>query len=108
MAYHPVAKTAELKPGTMKSVSANGKKVLLANVDGAFYAMQQKCPHLGANLCRGRLAGKTITCPLHSATFDITTGNVINLAHLLFLKFKTKQATIFPVRVEGDSVLVEA
>jgi nitrite reductase/ring-hydroxylating ferredoxin subunit len=73
MAYHPVAKTAELKPGTMKPVTANGKKVLLANVDGAFYAMQQKCPHLGANLCRGRLAGKTITCPLHSATFDITT-----------------------------------
>ncbi len=107
MTYHLVAKTAELHAGTMKSVAAGGKKVLLANVDGAFYAMQQKCPHLGANLCRGRLAGKTVTCPLHAATFDVTSGEVINLAHLLFLKFKTRQATTYPVKLDGDSVLVE-
>jgi len=108
MAYHPVAKTAELQPGSMKSVVAGGKKVLLANIDGAFHAMQQKCPHLGANLCRGKLKGKTVTCPLHSATFDVTSGQVVAVAHLLFLKFKTKQATIFPVKIDGDTVLVDA
>jgi nitrite reductase/ring-hydroxylating ferredoxin subunit len=108
MTYHPVAKTTELQPGAMKSVSAGGKKLLLANVDGTFHAMQQKCPHLGANLCRGKLRGKTVTCPLHAATFDLTNGQVVEVAHLLFLKFKTKQATIFPVKVDGDTVLVEA
>ena len=108
MTYHPVANTADIAPGTMKSVVAGGKKVLVANVDGAFYAMQARCPHLGGNLARGRLEGKTVTCPIHKATFDLTTGEVIDVAHLLFLKFKTKQAQTFPLKIEGDSVLVEA
>jgi nitrite reductase/ring-hydroxylating ferredoxin subunit len=108
MTFHPVAKTAELQPGAMKSVSAGGKKLLLANVDGAFFAMQQKCPHLGGNLSKGKLAGKTVTCPLHAATFDLATGQVVAVAHLLFLKFKTKQAAIFPVKIDGDTVLVDA
>ncbi len=107
MTYHPVAKTADIQPGTMKAVVAGGKKLLLANVGGVFHAMQQRCPHLGANLCRGTLQGNTVTCPLHKATFDLTSGQVINVAHLLFLKFKTKPATTYPVKIDGDTVLVE-
>jgi nitrite reductase/ring-hydroxylating ferredoxin subunit len=107
MAFQTVAKIADIQPGTMKSVAANGKKLLVAHVDGAFYAMQQRCPHLGGNLSRGRLEGKTVTCPLHKATFDLTTGEVIDVAHLLFLKFKTKQAATYPVKIDGDSVMVD-
>ena len=107
MTYHAVAKTADIAPGTMKYVVAGGKKVLVANVDGAFYAMQARCPHLGGNLARGRLEGKTVTCPLHKATFDLTTGEVIDVAHLLFLKFNTKTAKTFPLKIEGDAILVE-
>jgi nitrite reductase/ring-hydroxylating ferredoxin subunit len=108
MTYHSVAKTTDIAPGTMKSVVAGGKKVLVANVDGAFYAMQQRCPHLGGNLARGKLAGKTVTCPLHKATFDLATGEVTEVAHLLFMKFKTKTAQTFPLKIEGDAILVEA
>jgi nitrite reductase/ring-hydroxylating ferredoxin subunit len=107
MTYHSVAKTSDLQPGAMKAVTAAGKKILLANVDGAFFAMQQKCPHLGGNLCKGKLIGKTVTCPLHAATFDLTDGHVVAVAHLLFLKFKTKQAATFPVKIDGDAVLVD-
>ena len=108
MTYQPVAKTTDIPSGTMKSVVAGGKKLLLANVDGAFYAMQQRCPHLGGNLSRGKLQGKTVTCPLHKATFDLASGEVIDVAHLLFLKFKTKQAATYPVKIDGDAVMVDA
>jgi nitrite reductase/ring-hydroxylating ferredoxin subunit len=108
MTYHTAAKINDVAPGSMKAVVANGKKILLANVGGAFFAMQQKCPHLGGNLCKGKLVDKTVTCPLHSATFDLATGEVLEGAHLLFLKFRTKAAAIFPVKIEGDTVLVEA
>lgn len=70
--------------------------------------MQQKCPHLGGNLCNGKLRGRTVSCPLHAATFDLATGEVTEVAHLLFLKFKTKQATTYPVKVDGDTVFVDA
>jgi nitrite reductase/ring-hydroxylating ferredoxin subunit len=107
MAYHTVAKTTDIQLGTMKSVVAGGMKLLVAHVDGAFYAMQQRCPHLGGNLARGKLEGKTVTCPLHKATFDLATGEVIDVAHLLFLKFKTKQASTYPVKIDGDAVMVD-
>jgi len=107
MAYQPVAKTTDIQPGTMKSVAAGGTKLLVAHVDGAFYAIQQRCPHLGGNLSRGKLQGKTVTCPLHKATFDLATGAVIDVAHLLFMKFKTKQAAIYLVRIDGDAVMVD-
>ncbi len=35
-------------------------------------------------------------------------GQVVEGAHLAFLKFKTKQATTYPVRIDGDAVLVDA
>jgi nitrite reductase/ring-hydroxylating ferredoxin subunit len=107
MAFQSVAKTTDIQPGTMKAVAAGGTRLLLANVDGAFYAMQQRCPHLGGNLSRGKLHGRTVTCPLHKATFDLATGEVIDVAHLLFLKFKTKQAATYPVMIDGDAVLVD-
>jgi len=39
---------------------------------------------------------------LHRAT-----GAVIDVAHLLFMKFKTKQAASYPVRIDGDAVMVD-
>jgi len=107
MTYQLVARTTDIQPGTMKAVAAGGTKLLLANVDGAFYAMQQRCPHLGGNLSRGKLQGRAVTCPLHKATFDLATGEVIDVAHLLFLKFKTKQAATYRVRIDGEAVMVD-
>ena len=97
----------EVAEGTALKVEKEGLTLAVFNVDGAFYAMQQRCPHLGGNLSRGKLQGKTVTCPLHKATFDLATGEVIDVAHLLFLKFKTRQAATYPVRIDGDAVMVD-
>ena len=106
MEFVKVAATSDLSPGQMKEVSANGKKLLLANVDGGFYAISKKCPHLGGNLCKGRLEGSAVRCPLHGARFDVRTGKAVQDAKLLFLKMKVKDAPSFPVKVEGSDVLV--
>ena len=47
MGFRKVADTSELPAGTMKKVSLDGKDVLLVNVDGAYYAIDNKCTHLG-------------------------------------------------------------
>ena len=108
MEFVKVAATSDLSPGQMKEVSAGGKKLLLANVDGGFYAIAKKCPHLGGNLCKGKLEGSAVKCPLHGARFDLKTGEAIQDAKLLFLKMKVKDAPTFPVKVEGMAVLVGA
>ena len=66
-----------------------------------------KGPHLGFNLCRGSLDGAAVVCPLHKARFDLATGAVERDPKLLFLTMKAKHdLAVYPVRVEGDAVLV--
>ena len=107
MDYVPVAKTADVAPGRIVPIEAGGHKLLLARVGERFYAAQRKCPHLGFNLCRGSLDGAAVVCPLHKARFDLATGAVERDPKLLFLTMKAKHdLAVYPVRVEGDAVLV--
>ena len=69
-----VAKLSEIPIGTMKRVRAFDHYVLLSNVGGKIYATQNNCGHQRASLARGTLEGSVVTCPLHHAKFDVTTG----------------------------------
>lgn len=108
MPYVRVASTSDVAPGAMIPVEAGGHKLLLANVDGTFRAASRKCPHLGLNLCRGHVEDGAVVCLFHKAKFDLETGKVQRDPRLLFIGMKAKtDLPVFPVRVEGDSVLVE-
>ena len=107
MEYVRVAAIQDVAPGHMIPVEAGGHKLLLANVDGTFHAASRKCPHLGFNLCRGSIEGGAVVCPLHKAKFDLATGKVERDPKLLFIGMKAKSDLMtWPVRVEGDAVLV--
>jgi nitrite reductase/ring-hydroxylating ferredoxin subunit len=69
-----VARTNEIPVGTMKRVIAFKEHILLSNVGGKIYATQNDCGHQRASLARGTLEGNIVTCPLHGAKFDVTTG----------------------------------
>jgi uncharacterized protein YbjT (DUF2867 family)/nitrite reductase/ring-hydroxylating ferredoxin subunit len=47
------------------------------NVDGQFFATQSRCTHRQGPLDKGKLEGSTVTCPLHGAQFNVTTGAVV-------------------------------
>lgn len=107
MEYVRVAGTGDLQPGEITQVAAAGTKLLLANIDGNFHAASKKCPHMGANLCKGKLEDGAVICPLHKAKFDLTTGKVVREPKLLFIQMKAKRdLTIYPVKVDGSDILV--
>lgn len=107
MEFVRVAKTGDVAPGEMIPVVAGGAKLLLANIDGVFFAAQRKCPHMGFNLCRGKLEGGSVICALHKARFDLATGAVEDDPHILFITMKTKRGlTTYPVQIDGDAVLI--
>jgi nitrite reductase/ring-hydroxylating ferredoxin subunit len=58
-------------------VNAEGNDLVIANVNGEFYAMNNSCTHEEGNLSEGELVGNVLTCPLHGAQFDVTTGRVV-------------------------------
>jgi nitrite reductase/ring-hydroxylating ferredoxin subunit len=70
------AKTSEIPAGETKKLPLGDFGVLIANVEGAFYAVDALCTHYGGDLSAGKLEGKILTCPVHGAKFDITNGKV--------------------------------
>jgi 3-phenylpropionate/trans-cinnamate dioxygenase ferredoxin subunit len=95
------AKKSEIAPGTTKRVTADGVEILLCNLDGTIYAIEDVCTHDGGALDQGTLEGECIVCPRHGATFDIKTGDALTLPAVVPLM-------TFPVTVEGDDIYVEA
>lgn len=94
-----VARVSEVPPGTMKGVEVNGVGVALCNVEGAFYAVRDECTHEEFPLSAGELEERVVTCPLHGAQFDVTTGRVKALPAVVPVQ-------TYPVKVEGDEVYV--
>jgi len=90
--------TSEVAPGTMKSFSVNGKRILVANVAGTFFATQDICTHDNGTLSDGELVDGEIECPRHGGRFDPKTGAVITFPPMFPIK-------TFPVRVEGENIL---
>ena len=108
-----VAKIEELKSGTMKTVIAGGREILLARVGDKYYATDNRCPHVKGDLSQGKLEGTVITCPLHGSQFDISNGQVVRwLKGGLMSKIGkalklSRNLAVYNVKIEDGKVLVE-
>ena len=102
-----VGDIVSVPPGSMKAFDVGGNKILVANIDGKFYAMNRICTHRGGDLSEGILEGKIVTCPRHHSRFDVTTGEAVSGPVIGFLKLRTKDEQVYPVNVEGGRILVD-
>ena len=48
--------------------------VAVYHIGGKLHAISDVCPHAGASLCEGELAGDIVTCPRHGSQFRVTDG----------------------------------
>ena len=94
-----VAAVTEIPAGEGRVVEAEGVTLALFNVDGVFYAIDNRCAHRGGPLGEGELEGRGVTCPWHAWRWDVTTGANANNPAV--------RVACYPVRVEGGAVLVE-
>jgi len=101
VARHRVAKVSEIAPGSTRRVVVDSVEILLCNVDGKIYAIEDVCTHDGGPLDQGELEGERVVCPRHGATFDVRTGDALTLPAVIPLQ-------TFEVSVQGDDILVEA
>ena len=101
MAFVKVAAVAEIVPGTGKVVQTGGKAVAVFNVGGMFYAIANRCTHMGGPLGEGKVAGTTVTCPWHGSRFDVTSGAVVGPP-------ARQPVKTYPVRIESGNVLIDA
>ena len=78
--YIEVAKTNEIEPGQLKHVEVEKKEILIANIDGKFYSLDDRCSHMNASLAKGKVIGSDVVCAFHAAKFNLPTGHMVNPA----------------------------
>lgn len=100
MAWTNIMRRSDLQPGDMHRHEGGPEPVLLCNVDGEFFAVQDTCTHGEWALSDGYLEGDVVECSLHFAKFCVRTGKVKAIP-------ACKALRVFPVKVEDDSVLVD-
>lgn len=64
--------------GTRTFLKVDQHSIVLFNIEGQFYAIEDSCPHQGASFWGSQLQGMLIRCPAHGLSFDVATGNMKN------------------------------
>ncbi len=92
-----VCATSELLPGESKVAWDGDTPILVVNLDGDFYAVEDQCTHEDFELSAGVFSDGQVECTLHGARFDLRTGEALCApAYAPVAKF--------PVKVEDGAV----
>lgn len=94
------AKIDELKPGTIKRITAESESMLLCNVGGEYFAVSDMCSHEDFSLSYGCLKGYDIECSLHGARFDVRTGEPT-------MEPAESAIATFPIVFQDQSILID-
>ena len=115
-----VAELASLEENKAHCVKAKDVNLVLVNSGGAVRAVENRCPHLGLPLGRGKIEHGEIVCPFHGSRFNLATGENTDWVSavagmkipawssaLLSFGKKPQPVRTFPVSIEGEAVFVE-
>lgn len=93
-----VARSADLEPGRVLGVLVDGLAILVANVEGQFHAVQDRCGDSPLPLQFSPLAGHVLTCSWHGCQYDVRTGHRLDRPG--------PGLTVYPVSAAGGDVQV--
>lgn len=94
-----VASLGDLSDGEMMLVDVGGDGIVIASLEGGYYAFDNECTHSYCSLSEGELNGEIIRCPCHGAEFDIRTGDVVNPPAVEPLQ-------VYSVTIEENDILI--
>ncbi|AOZ67912.1 tRNA-(guanine-N1)-methyltransferase [Rhodobacter xanthinilyticus] len=95
--------------GALEEIPAQGARVVktaqgcvavFRTGDDQVFALDDRCPHKGGPLSEGIVHGHSVTCPLHSWVFDMSSGEAqgADQGHV----------ATYPARVENGRILLDA
>ena len=94
-----VAQTEQVAPGERWVIDIDDTQIVVFNLDGQYYAIEDVCTHDGGQLTGGAVEGDQIICPRHGARFCIRTGAALSAPAY-------EPTSTCPVRVENGEVQV--
>jgi 3-phenylpropionate/trans-cinnamate dioxygenase ferredoxin subunit len=97
--YVRACAVSDLKDGGAIQVVVGGDEIALVKSEGEVYAIYDCCSHAQVPLSEGEVDGPTLECWLHGSAFDLRTGEPLQMP-------ATVPVPVYPVKIEGDDVLV--
>lgn len=94
-----VASADEVPPDTLKAVATDVGPVVLVNLEGDIYALEDRCSHQDYPLSAGELEDGQLECAFHGARFDVCTGRATQLPAVTPVR-------TFPVEVRDGEVFI--
>jgi 3-phenylpropionate/trans-cinnamate dioxygenase ferredoxin subunit len=94
-----VAKVEDFPLGAIRTVEIDGTLIVVFNLDGRYYAVEDVCSHEAESLSNGTIEGEAIVCPRHGARFSIRTGVALSPPAY-------EPVATFPVQVDDGIVRV--
>ena len=95
-----VALADDFPSGERRAVDVEDVTVIVFNLDGNYFAIEDVCTHDYSSLDEGELDGDEIICPRHGARFNIRTGEALTAPAY-------EAIATFPVRIYNGSVQVK-
>jgi 3-phenylpropionate/trans-cinnamate dioxygenase ferredoxin component len=99
MTYVKVCALADLPDNSTMAVEIDGTPVCVVKSQGEVSALLDECSHADVALSDGEVEAGAVECWLHGSRFDLRTGKPTGPP-------ATQAVPIFPVRIDGDDVLV--
>jgi nitrite reductase (NADH) small subunit/3-phenylpropionate/trans-cinnamate dioxygenase ferredoxin subunit len=96
--FHTVARVGEMVEGEGRLVEVEGRMVALFLEQGAYYAIDDICPHQGASLSEGLVFDKSVTCNWHGWRFSLEDGR--------HMGGTSCRVATYPVLVVGEEIQV--
>ncbi|HET6653532.1 MAG TPA: non-heme iron oxygenase ferredoxin subunit [Nocardioides sp.] len=100
MGFSRACALAEIPAGEALAATVDGVELAVVRNGDDVYAIYDECSHAAIPLSEGEVEGCEIECWLHGSRFDLRTGKPSGPP-------ATDPVPTYPVRVEGDDVLVD-
>ena len=101
-----VAGISDIDIGKMQKVTVGDISILIANVNGNFFAVDSVCTHFGGDLSEGILEGNIVTCPVHKARFDVISGKVVSPPAEALDRPDIENLSMYFVKIENKDILI--
>lgn len=96
-----VGRADEIAPGEKQIYEVGGIEVVVVNLDGEYFCVEDVCTHDGGPLGYGELRDGELVCPRHGARFDVRTGDALSLPAF-------EPVATYEVKVENGDLYIES
>lgn len=98
MAWIYVIESNDLPVGETAVVRHEDREIAVFHLKGGCFAIDNFCPHRGAQLHEGSVIDQSVVCPWHQWQFDLTTGKCLNIP--------AAGVATYPVKIEEGKIWV--